>query len=108
MLEVLLFDALYSELDKYTAWITQGKRHHFVHWFTNHGGGTDEMSDTMMKQLADAHIAYTLAEEAAVTPAILKANKILFVHSLREHNLIINNPDDLEAVLEGSWGVRNK
>ena len=105
--EVLLFDALYSELDKYMAWIEKSKSHHFIHWFTNHGGGTDEMSDTLMVQLTAKHIAYTSVEEAAVTPAIIKANKILFVHSLREHNVIINNPDDLELLLEGSWVLGN-
>ena len=106
--EVFLFDALYAELDKYMAWIKQAKHNHFVHWFTNHGGGTDAMSDTLMAQLTSQHIAYTLVEEAAVTPAIIKANKILFVHSPREHNVIINNPDDFELLLEGSWWLKGE
>jgi hypothetical protein len=106
--EVFLFDALYAELDKYMAWMKQAKRNHFIHWFTNKGGGTDSMSDTLMAQLTSQHIAYTLVEEAAVTPAILKANKILFVHSPREHNVIINNPDDFELLLRGSWWLRGE
>lgn len=101
--EVLLFDALYSELDKYQAWLQKSRHNHFVHWFTNKGGGTDEMSDTMMKQLAGKGIAYTLIEEAAVTPAYLAGHRVLFVHSLREHNVIINNPDNLALLLANSW-----
>jgi hypothetical protein len=104
--EVLLFDALYSQLDKYMAWIKQDASHHFVHWFTNRGGGTDEMSDTMMQRLTAQHIAYNLTEETSVTPGIIKNNRVLFVHSLREHNVIINNPDDLTLLLQNSFCLK--
>lgn len=106
--EVLLFDALYSQLDKYKAWIKQDSQHHFVHWFTNKGGGTDEMSDTLMAQLKTEQIPFTLSEEAATTATIVKANRVLFVHSLREHNVIINNPDDFLLLLENSWYLKKK
>lgn len=101
--EVFLFDALYSQLDKYLNWIYQDKSNHFVHWFTNHGGGTDEMSDTMMVQLKDHHSEYTLAEEGAVNSEVIRKNRILFVHSLREHNVIINDPDNFRLLLENSF-----
>jgi hypothetical protein len=77
--------------------------HHFVHWYTNHGGGTDEMTDTLMRRLESRSIGYKLVEENAVTPAIIRSNRVLLVHSLREHNVIINNPDDFEVLLENSW-----
>jgi len=101
--EVFLFDALYNKVDEFTNWINQNKEHHFIHWFTNHGGGTDEMSDTMMIQLKNRHMDFQLAEEKNVTPDIIKSNRILFVHSLREHNVIINNPDDFQLLLENSF-----
>ena len=101
--EVLLFDALYSQVDKYMYWINQDAQHHFVHWFTNRGGGTDKMSDTMMQQLKDRHINYSLTEEAAIQPGSIKSNRVLFVHSPREHNVIINNPDDFRLLLENSF-----
>jgi hypothetical protein len=114
--EVLLFDALYSQVPIYMGWIDAGKsgtdpgtgRHHFVHWYTNHGGGTDVMTDTLMRRLQSRSIGYKLVEENAVTPAIIRSNPVLLVHSLREHNVIINNPDDFELLLENSWvlGVR--
>ena len=101
--EVLLFDALYSQLDKYSEWISATPSNHFVHWFTNQGGGTDKMSELMMLQLKTNRHEYRLTEERAITPEIIKRNRILFIHSTREHNVIINNPDDFQLLLENSF-----
>src|SRR6185437_3334730 len=101
--EVFLFDALYSHVPSFMDWIGKDRaQHHFVHWFTNKGGGTDEVSDTMMLRLKEKGWPFRLVEENAVNPAILKNNNILFVHSPREHNVIINNPDDFQLLLENS------
>jgi len=100
--EVLLFDALYSQVDKFMQWVNADEHHHFVHWFTNHGGGTDIVSDTMMQRLKDQHIDFGLTEEASVKPATIRNNRVLFVHSLREHNVIINRPDNFRLLLESS------
>ena len=106
--EVWLFDALYGRLPVFDGWIRADSRHHFVHWFTNHGGGTDEMSDTLMRQLLDQHIPYSLVEESGLSPVIIRANRVLFVHSPREHNVIINNPDDFQLLLQNSSVLLNK
>jgi hypothetical protein len=100
--EVFLFDALYGRLPIFMNWVRQDKRHHFIHWFTNHGGGTDEVSDTMMQQLESEHLDYLLTGEAILNPALIKNNRILFIHSSREHNVIINDPDDFRLLLENS------
>jgi len=100
--EVWLFDALYGHVDDFMNWIGKDTvGHHFVHWFTNKGGGTDEVSDTMMLQLRQKGRPYRLVEEAAVTGSVLEST-ILFVHSPREHNVIINDPDDFRLLLENS------
>jgi hypothetical protein len=104
--EVFLFDALYAEVDKYQYWIEQDRNHHFVHWFTNHGGGTDEVSSYMMTQLKNHSDYFGLAEEAEIKPKAIKDNYILFVHSLREHNVIINDPDNFQLLLENSFVLR--
>ncbi|MDP4131325.1 MAG: hypothetical protein Q8939_14285 [Bacteroidota bacterium] len=101
--EVFLFDALYGQVDKYLTWIYEDPKRHFVHWFTNHGGGTDIVSDTVMQRLTNHHTHYALIEEADLKPDVLKNNRILFVHSAREHNVIINNPDDFLVLLESSF-----
>jgi hypothetical protein len=98
--EVDLFDALYSQTDKFLSWIQQNNQHRFINWYTNHGGGTDEVSIDMMKQMDSLHLSYKLIEETSATPQIIKDNRVLFVHSAREHNVIINNPDNLKLILE--------
>ena len=101
--EVFLFDALYSHVPSFMNWIAKDTiNHHFIHWFTNKGGGTDEVSDTMMTRLREKGWPFQLVEENAVNPAILTNNNILFIHSPREHNVIINNPDDFQLLLENS------
>jgi hypothetical protein len=100
--EVYLFDALYGRLPVFMDWLQQDKKHHFVHWYTNHGGGTDAMSDTMMLQLEDQHRDYLLTGEQLLNTAMIRDNRILFIHSSREHNVIINNPDDFRLLLENS------
>ena len=104
--EVFLFDALYSQVDKFLDWIYQAPAHHFIHWYTNQGGGTDEMSDSMMLQLGNHHTHFLLTEELAIKPKTIRDNNILFVHSLREHNVIINDPDDFQLLLENSFVLR--
>jgi hypothetical protein len=104
--EVYLFDALYSQTDKFMSWIQQDKEHHFVNWYTNHGGGTDEMSIKMMHQLRDDSLSYTLIEEQSLNSTYVKRNRILFVHSMREHNVIINRPDNLKLLLENSFALK--
>jgi hypothetical protein len=100
--EVWLFDALYGHVDDFMNWIGKDTvGHYFVHWFTNKGGGTDEVSDTMMIQLRRRGMPFRLVEEAAVTGSVLEST-ILFVHSPREHNVIINDPDDFRLLLENS------
>jgi hypothetical protein len=100
--EVFLFDALYGRLSVFLNWIQQDKQHHFIHWFTNHGGGTDEMSDSLMLQLRNLHQNYQLTEENILSPVLIRNNSLLFIHSQREHNVIINNPDDFRLLLENS------
>lgn len=100
--EVYLFDALYGHEKTYMNWM-QAEPHHFVHWFTNTGFGPDVMSDTVMLALRQRGVAFGLCEESSVTPAVLHENKILFIHSPRTHNVIINNPDDLALLLRNSF-----
>lgn len=97
---VFLFDALYSQTDKFLSWIEQDKKHCFINWYTNHGGGTDEVSIQMMQQLNELHMPYQLVEETTIDGNFIKANRIIFVHSSREHNVIINHPDNFKLLLQ--------
>ena len=100
--EVCLFDAMYGQTEKFLSWIQSNKSHRLINWYTNQGGGTDEVSIQMMKQLQDIQVPYQLVEEPSINAEAVKANRILFVHSARGHNVIINRPDNLKLALENS------
>ncbi len=104
--EVLLFDGLYGQLEKFKPWIHSNKNHSFVHWFTNKGGGTDEVSDTLMNQLKRENIEFKLVEETIPETQLPKKQQILFVHSTREHNDVITNPDNFKLLLQRSRYLR--
>jgi hypothetical protein len=100
--EVELFDALYSQVDKFLYWIQKDKDNRFIHWYTNHGGGTDEVSAQMMDTLRKTNTSFILSEENNVTPSLLQTGRIFFIHSEREHNEIISNPPNFKLLLKGS------
>jgi hypothetical protein len=97
--ETILFDALYAETEKFMAWIQADKTHRFIDLYTDHGG-TDDETRSMMKLLDTAKVSYTATEESAVTPQLLQANRLVYIHSLNEHDKIIANPDNFLLFLE--------
>jgi len=99
--EVILFDALYADTDKFMNWLTADKNHRFINLYTNHGGTYDETKD-MMRQITNVNLPVDSLEEVDVTPAILKDNKIIFIHTLHEHNDIIQHPDNFKLFIENS------
>ena len=99
--EVILFDALYADTDKFMSWLTPDKNHRFIDLYTNHGGTYDETKN-MMHQITNVNLPVDSLEEVDVTPAILKDNKIIFIHTLHEHNDIIQHPDNFELYIENS------
>jgi len=105
--EVMLFDALYAETDKFMTWIKADTTHRFIHLYTDHGG-TDGESHNMVKLLEQEQIAYTETEERDLTAQHIKADRLLFIHSLHEHNDIICNPDNFQLFLENTPFLRKK
>jgi len=105
--EVDLFDALYSETDKFMQWIKEDTANKFIHLYTNTGGGTDEVSAKMMKELTDQKIPFLLDEESGMNEELLRSSRIIFIHSPREHNDIIFSPDNFQLFLESSPFLTN-
>jgi len=100
--EVDLFDAMYGETEKFLAWIKKDESLKFINFFTNTGGGTDEVSAGMMKDLKEQKIDFVFVEEKDLNSGVLQSGKLLFIHSTRAHNDIIFNPDRLREFLENS------
>jgi len=99
--EVILFDALYADTGKFMNWLTADKNHRFIDLYTDHGGTYDETKD-MMQQIRNVNLPADSLEEVDVTPAILKDNRIIFIHTLHEHNDIIQHPDNFKLFIENS------
>jgi len=97
--EVFLYDALYAQQSEFLNWIKQDPRNIFIHYYTDHGG-TYENSIEFMQQLQKENISFVKKEETELTTADLMNNRIIFVHSLHEHNNIINKPDNFQLLLE--------
>ncbi len=99
--EVILFDALYANTDKFLAWFAADNNHRFINLYTNNGGTYDE-TKAMMQQVKNLNIPADSLEETDVTPAGLQNNKIIFVHTLHEHNDIIQHPDNFKLFIENT------
>jgi hypothetical protein len=100
--EVELFDALYGQTDKFYQWIQDDTSNRFVNLFTNTGGGTDEVSAQMMDELKKQQHSFLFAEENTLTGKLLQSARIVFIHSSRQHNDIIFNPDNFKLFLQSS------
>jgi len=96
--EVMLFDALYAETDKFMEWIIADTQHRFIDIYTDHGGTLDE-SKAIVSKLDDADISNFQTEEAKLVPQQMVAHRLLFIHSLKEHNDVVS-PDNFRLMLE--------
>lgn len=99
--EVILFDALYADTDKFMDWLTAERHHRFINLYTDHGGTLDE-TKAMMQQVKNVNIAEDSLEESDVTPGIIRNHKIIFIHTPHEHNYIIQHPDNFKLFIENS------
>jgi len=99
--EVILFDALYADTDKFMNWLTADKGLRFINIYTNDGGTYDETKN-MMSQVKNLNIPADSLEEVDVTPAIIQNNKIIFIHTLHAHNDIIQHPDNFKLFIENT------
>ncbi len=99
--EVILFDALYADTDKFLSWLTAANDHRFINIYTNDGGTFDETKN-MMSQIKNLNIQADSLEETDVTPGIIQDNKIIFIHTLHAHNDIIQRPDNFKLFIENT------
>lgn len=99
--EVILFDALYADTDKFMNWLNADSNHRFINLYTNEGGTYDETRN-MMQQVHNTNNPLDSAEETEVNSRMLQKSKIIFIHTLHEHNDIIQHPDNFKLFIENS------
>ncbi len=85
--DVILFDALYGETEKYSYWIDHYKGR-FINIYTD-SGGTKNESESLMSDLDGWKIPYLSKEEKDVLDHDLVKNRTIFIHSELSHNEVI-------------------
>ncbi len=85
--DVILFDALYGDTEKYSYWIDHYSGR-YINIYTNNGG-TKYETENLMADLDGWGIPYFKTEEADLTNEALKKHRLIFIHTDLEHNGVI-------------------
>jgi hypothetical protein len=98
--EVYLFDALYGQTEKFAHWIDRfpGK---LIDIYTPEGGTRDE-SLALMDDLRAWDIPFAAVPESAVTPDLLRKNRLVFIDSALEHNDVVAKNEQFRTFLTAS------
>jgi hypothetical protein len=99
--EAMLFDSLYGKTEIFMDWIKADKQHRFIHLYTDTGYGPKEESERMNKLLDSDKISYFMVEEKELKPEMYDKYPLIYVHSLKQHNDIVN-PDNFRLMLENT------
>ena len=99
--EVMLFDSLYGETEIFMDWLKADDKHRFIHLYTDKGYGPKEESGRMNKLLDAEKISYFITEEKNLTADMYRKKRLIFIHSPKEHNDIVN-PDNFRLMLENT------
>jgi hypothetical protein len=98
--EVYLFDALYGQMEKFAHWIERspGK---LIDVYTKDGGTRDPSLD-LMDDLRAWDVPFVSVPESAVTPELLRKNRLVFVDSPLAHDDVVAKNGQFRTYLEAS------
>lgn len=103
--EVYLFDALYGQTEKYAYWIDHYKGK-MITIYTD-SGGTKWETESLMEDLRGWGIPYAALEEAALAPGDLENNRLVFIHTDLEHDMVPRARSEYREYLKAS-GLSNR
>ncbi len=86
--DVILFDALYGQTEKFAYWIENFKGR-LINIYTDNGGTKGE-TGSLMDDLNDWEIPYFKTEELQLKIDDLKNNRLIFIHTNLTHNEVIS------------------
>ncbi|MEW5800096.1 MAG: hypothetical protein AB1728_13940 [Bacteroidota bacterium] len=98
--DVILFDALYGQTEKYAYWIDHYKGR-FINIYTDNGG-TKQETENLMADLDGWGIPYFKTEENDLQTPDLKKNRLIFIHTDLGHNEVIASRRQLQIFLSTS------
>lgn len=96
--EVYLFDALYGQSEKFAHWIDRFPGR-LIDIYTAEGGTRDPSRD-LMDDLRAWDIPFVAVPESAVTPELLKKNRLVFIDSPLAHDDVVAKNGQFRAYLE--------
>lgn len=96
--DVILFDGLYSQTEKFTHWIENYKGR-MINIYTDHGG-TKQESENLIKKLNALSMPYFKIEENNLKNDDLKKNRLIFIHSDLTHNEVISKRNQFYKFLK--------
>jgi hypothetical protein len=103
--EVYLFDALYSQTDKFINWIELSDNR-FINIYCD-DGGTKEKTEEMMKMLEVDNVKFYQVKEVNLSSDMLKDNRIIFIHSDLQHNEVIFKREQFYKFLSTGFLIEN-
>lgn len=98
---VYLFDALYTDVEKFTYWLDNYKKNLII-IYTPSGGTMDE-TENLQLCLNAWEIPFTLIDDDDFSSEDLKENKISFIKSKLGHNDVVHTINQFQKFLESSF-----
>ena len=98
--DVILFDALYGQTEKFAHWI-ENFNGRFINIYTDNGG-TKEETESLMDDFDAWEVPYFKTEESQLNIDDLKSNRLIFIHTDLTHNEVISVRKQLRDYLKTS------
>ena len=98
--EVYLFDALYSETEKFVHWLDTFKGK-MITMYTD-SGGTKEETKNLMADFDSWNTASFAGEDEDASQTILSHNRILFFHTSLNHDEVVQTRHAFRKFLQAS------
>ena len=98
--DVILFDALYGQTEKFVHWI-ENYSGRFINIYTDNGG-TKYETENLMNDLDAWEIPYFRTEESQLRIDDLKNNRLIFIHTELTHNEVISTRKQFRDYLKTS------
>jgi serine-type D-Ala-D-Ala carboxypeptidase/endopeptidase (penicillin-binding protein 4) len=98
--EVWLFDALYAGTENFVAW-QKRENGRLLDIYTDHGGTEYETRD-LMASLKAHGVPFFFSEDTNATPADLRTNKLVFLHTDMIHDDVVAKRKTFEQFLKTS------
>ncbi len=96
--DVILFDALYGQTEKFAHWI-ENYNGNFIDIYTD-SGGTKNESESLMNDFDAWGISYFKTDETELKPEDLVNNRLIFIHSDLSHNEVISTRNQFQKFLQ--------